>query len=221
MDKNVKKQKQKNNVLLGAIILGLVVSVVIYVVMLNAEKNALSAYEKGTVYVAAKSIPKGTVISDMNCGYYFKITELDQSVIAPSAVTDINQLIGMIPQSSIDEGTLITKGMFRHIDTIISEMKEPVIAGFTVDDLYQVVGGTLRAGDRIHIYSVDEENNARLIWSNVYVQQVFDNIGINIPNSDNSTAAQRINVYMDNSDIAQFYSELTMGSLRVVKVCDY
>lgn len=220
MEKNAKKQKQKNNILLGAIILGLIVSVIIYVVMLNAEKNALSAYEKGSIYVAAKPIPKGTVISDVNCGYYFELTELDKSVISPNAVTDINQLIGMIPQSTIDEGTFVTRGMFQHIDTIISEMEAPVIAGFTVDDLYQVVGGTLRAGDRIHIYSVDQENNAKLIWSNVYVQQVFDNIGINIPNSDSSTAAQRINVYMDNSDIAQFYSELTLGSLRVVKVCE-
>lgn len=36
-------------------------------------------------------------------------------------------------------------------------MEDPVIAGCKADDLYQIVGGVLRAGDRINIYQVDEQ----------------------------------------------------------------
>ena len=75
----------------------------------------------------------------------------------------------------------------------------------------------LRAGDRIHIYSVSEENETSLIWDDVYVQGVFDQAGTQIGNEDAVTAAQRINVYMDKADVEVFYSELASGTLRVVK----
>ena len=94
------------------------------------------------------------------------------------------------------------------------------MAGLKAEDLYQMAGGILRAGDRIHIYSVNKENIATLVWKNVYVQQVFDSAGGKISNDDAKTAVQRINVYLDSKEVAKFYSELAAGSLRVVKVCD-
>lgn len=215
-----KKEKQRKNILSGAIIIGLLASVIIYVVMINMEKNMLTDYEKGTIYVASKSIPKGVVIEESNYIEFFSSKDIDKSIIPNSAITDKNQLIGLIPCNEIDEGTLITSGMFESINEITKEMKEPVIAGFTVDDIYQVVGGTLRAGDRIHIYNVKEDNIADLIWSNIYVKQVFDKTGASIPNTNSTAAAQIINIYMDSSDIEQFYSDIAIGSLRVVKVCD-
>ena len=39
------------------------------------------------------------------------------------------------------------------------DMTQPVVAGFKADDLYQVVGGVLRSGDRINIYQVNENAN--------------------------------------------------------------
>lgn len=99
----------------------------------------------------------------------------------------------------------------------MGELKEPVIAGFKADDLYQVVGGVLRAGDRIHIYRVSEEKETTLIWDNVYICQVFDQSGVSIESGNSTAAAQRINVYLDREDVEEFYSELALGTLRVVK----
>ena len=98
--------------------------------------------------------------------------------------------------------------------TVVSE---PVVAGLRAEDLYQVVGGVLRAGDRIHIYRVDEEGKAVLAWENVYVQGVFDQSGTAISNEDRNTAAQRINVYLDKKVVEEFYSQLNAGALRIVK----
>ena len=41
-----------------------------------------------------------------------------------------------------------------------------------------------------------------------------------IDSGDTTTPAQRINVYMDNGKVDDFYRNLAKGSLRVVKVCD-
>lgn len=49
--------------------------------------------------------------------------------------------------------------MFTAVNDITKDMTQPVVAGFKADDLYQVVGGVLRSGDRINIYQVNENAN--------------------------------------------------------------
>ena len=132
---------------------------------------------------------------------------------------DLSTLKGrrMLNLDNEEEGVLLTQGMFRRLEDVLKDMEEPVVAGFRAEDMYQVVGGTLRAGDRVHIYSV-QDGDAVLAWEEVYVQQVFDAAGGNIPNGDRTMTAQRINVYLDKKDVGAFYQELAKGGLRVVKI---
>ena len=120
--------------------------------------------------------------------------------------------------------------MFTAVNDITKDMTQPVVAGFKADDLYQVVGGVLRSGDRINIYQVNEnadnwtdassDTAASLVWGNVFVQEVFASAGAVISTSDSTTPAQRVNIYMDNDNVAAFYAALAQGSLRVVKICE-
>ena len=246
----VTRDKKEKSILPGVIIVSLVVATVVYAVLLNAEKAALSDYAKGSVYIASKPIPKGQLITAANAGDYLTLKEIDQSLIPASAITDLAELADLISVYSIDQGSLLTEGMFDKVLDITQDMAEPVIAGCKADDLYQIVGGVLRAGDRINIYQVDEqaaktegsqeqslyssgdaptENQewqedggmeAGLVYGNVFVQQVFDQSGNIIDSSDTTTPAQRINIYLDNGGVADFYVALAKGSLRVVKICD-
>lgn len=217
-----KKLKIKGNksLLPGAIATGLVLSIIIYAVMLHAEKNLLEDYEKEMVYIVIKMIPEGQMVTPENYLTYFQQQEIDAKLVPAASIQALDELGGMAARFDIDIGTLVTSGMFENINTITADMKEPCITGFKADDLYQVVGGVLRAGDRIHIYSVSEENETTLVWGDVYVQGVFDQAGNQISNDDTLTAAQRINVYLDNEDVPRFYSELASGSLRVVKALE-
>lgn len=208
---------QKKNILPGAIAAGLLVSVIVYAVMLNAEKNALREYEKGTVLTAVSVIPSGTLITAENCPQYFAVQQIDARIIPATAVKEGTELENLIPSYDIEPGTIVTAGMFEALDTVTADMEEPCIVGFKADDLYQVVGGILRTGDRIHIYSVGEDNGARMIRENVYIQGVFDQNGNLIGNDDTLTAAQRVNIYLDKQDVEAFYSDLATGTLRAVK----
>lgn len=201
----------------GGMAAALIAAVAVFVVMLQLEKSMLTKYEKGTVYVAAAEIPKGQLITAENMSLYFREKSLDKSCIPESALCSPEQVTGLAAVFDIEQGVLLAEGMFETLDDVLEEMKEPVVAGFKAEDLYQVAGGVLRAGDRIHIYSVSEEGKTELAWDNIYVQEVFDQSGIRIVNGDMVTAAQRINIYLDKKDVEAFYSELASGTLRVVR----
>lgn len=218
-----KREKQEREVLterwkMGGMAAALIAAVAVFAVMLQLEKSVLTKYEKGTVYAAAAEIPKGQIITTENMSLYFQEKSLDKSCIPESALCSPEQVTGLAAVFDIEQGVLLSEGMFETLEEVLAEMKEPVVAGFKAEDLYQVAGGVLRAGDRIHIYSVSEEGEARLVWDNIYVQQVFDQAGSRIANGDMTTAAQRINIYLDKRDVEAFYSELAGGTLRVVRV---
>lgn len=201
----------------GGVVAALVAAVAVFAVMLQLEKGMLTKYEKGTVYVAAVEIPKGQLVTAENLSLYFQEKPLDKSCIPESALCSPERVTGLAAVFDIKPGVILVTGMFETLDDVLKGMKEPVVAGFKAEDLYQVAGGVLRAGDRIHIYSVSEEGEAVLVWDDVYVQEVFDQTGARIVNGDIVTAAQRINIYLDKKDVEAFYSELASGTLRVVR----
>lgn len=220
MKKERKNQVKKTWIWNGSIAAALVAAVTVFLVMLQTEETMLQQYEKGSIFVVTAYIPEGQMITAGNFEQYMTQKELDKGMMPETALRSVEQIDGLVARYEIETGTLLTSGMFEELNQVTAQMQEPVIAGFKADDLYQVAGGILRAGDRIHIYSVDENGMAIPVWSNVFVQQVFDNTGVQISNEDTASCAQRINVYMDNADVERFYSELAAGSLRVVKACD-
>lgn len=227
----MKKEKKKSNfrkwIWNGSMAAALAASAAVFLVMLQIEKQALADYEEGTVFVAAREIPRGQLITEENYAEYFKESVLDKSFIPKTAVKECSQIKGLVAENDIEAGVLLTEGMFQALDSVLSGMAEPVIVGLKAEDLYQMVGGVLRTGDRIHIYRVEKEStadadrnrgSADLLWENVFVQGVFDQAGTAVGNEDKVTAVQRINVYLEKADVENFYAELTSGSLRVAKV---
>lgn len=212
-------EKSASRLKTGVSLAALVAAAAVFVILVQVEKSTLAQYEKGVIYVAAERIPKGQMITEENYSEYFTAKELDIQCIPRTALTAPEQVRGLAARFDVEPGVLLTEGMFEKMEDILEGMEEPVIAGFKADDIYQVAGGILRAGDRIHIYSV-RDGNTVLAWEAVYVQQVFDGSGADIPNTDRTASAQRINVYLDKKDIGDFYTGLADGSLRVVKVCD-
>lgn len=213
------KQKLHSRIKTGGILAAFVSAVAVFAVMVQMEKNILTQYEKEVIYVAAAAIPRGETVTEENYARFFVQQQLDSSCVPATAISSPDQIRGLVAKTEIEQGVLLTTGMFEPVDEILSAMEHPVIAGFKAEDLYQVVSGVLRSGDRVNIYSVKEEE-VTLVWQDIFVQQVFDASGAAIASGDGVTAAQRINVYLDQADVERFYGELASGSLRVVKNCE-
>ena len=167
----------------GAIFAAFLAAVAVYVALLQMEKNMLSEYEKAQVWVAIQEIPAGELLTEPNAKDYFEPMMVDAQLVPETAFVSGEEANGLVAIAKIEKGVFLTKGMFQPLEEITQGMQEPVVAGFKAEDLSQVVGGVLRAGDRIHIYASEEEMTS-LIWENVYVQKVFDINGHAIGNED-------------------------------------
>lgn len=215
-------EKTKNRIWNGSILAAFLAAIAVFVFLLQTEKKVLAEYEKEAVCVAAAAIPRGEPVTGENLEQYITVMEMDKKLVPETALKDREAVIDRVPVYGIEEGTVLTAGMLQEMSEITGQMEEPVIAGFRAEDLYQVVGGVLRAGDRIHIYCVNREEPAagKMLWENVMVWQVFDQKGTLISGDDTVTPAQRVNIYLDRTSVADFYAALAQGSLRAVKVCD-
>ena len=214
--------KKKRRMFPGIIVVAFITAAVTFFLLLNIEKSILSDYEKGTVWVAAGDLKKSLEITDANASTCFLQTQVDIKLIPDSAVVDISQLNGCRTNLLISEGSILTTSMFENDAAYVENMMRPIIAGCKADDLFQAVSGILRKGDRINIYTVNEElGETYLLWKDVLVYQTFDSGGNMIPAEDTVTAAARINILIEEGYAEQFYNEIHNGSLRMVKIWDF
>jgi hypothetical protein len=219
------KSTKRRSLLPGAIFAAFAAALIVYVVLLHVEKNALSAYEKATVLTMAQDAEKGILITAENVNQYFIAKDIDKSLIPKAAVTDRDQLIGHYVTSNLDQGAIVTASMTELVTEAIGYIRNPVVAAFRVDDLYQATNGILRSGDRIHIYKVEtiedgdtEMSQGVLLWENVLIWQVFDNAGATIQSTDEISAAVRANIILSQEDLERFYGEVSTGTIRIAKV---
>ena len=224
MKKRKMSQAWKNRIWNGSILAAFVAAMAVFVFLLQTEKRVLTEYEKEQVCVVTAAIPRGEKISAENAEQYITVMEIDKRIVPETALKSTEAASGRIAAYGVEQGMVLTTGMLRELSEITEQMREPVIAGFRAEDLYQVVGGVLRAGDRIHIYCIDKDKDdfsgENPDWQNLFVQQVFDQSGNIIPCEDTTTPAQRVNIYLDNKNVEEFYRNLAKGSLRVVKICN-
>lgn len=209
------KNKNKTQTKYGLVIAALLTAAATFAIMTYFQRQALSDFEKKDIYVALSDIPRGTVITDENASLYLGIKSVDAGCIPESALSNAGVINGLTPSFDIDEGTLLTTGMFTDADDVLAEMESPVLAGFKTDDLSKAVSGVLRAGDRIDIYSSDPETGeGRLLCSNVYVECGYDSSG---SVASGGSTAVLFNIYLESSDALAFYDGLRSGYMYVVK----
>ena len=210
---------KKERIVPGIIAIAFVASAITFLLLLNIEKNILSNYEKVPVWIATANIQKSVEINQSNVEEYFEIIEIDKNIIPEYAVEDVHSLVGVQTGIMIPQGTVISEAMFVDKDDYLSGLSNPVVVGCKAEDLYQVGNGILRQGDMVNIYTYNSEfEETYLLWENVLVYQTFDNAGNIIYAEDESVAAMRINLIIEKENTEQFYTELSKGSLRVVKI---
>lgn len=213
------KGKSRGRIAPGIILGSFICAIAVFFALLYTEKRAMAAGEYETVVVANENILRGESFDESNIDKFFSKLQVPKNLVPEGAVRSIDDLLGKKSDCALYGRTIITEKMFTSENDIKGTMKEPVLACFKAEDLYQAVGGILRSGDKIHMYMVDESGIVKLKWSDVTIVNAFDNAGneVTLASADKSI---RFNVYMEKADVEEFYHLLDSKRVRIVKVCN-
>lgn len=224
---NRAKKEKKESVIFITLIMGFIVAAIIFIVLLNVEKNTIANYERSEAVVAKKDIPYGLIIDEKNVNDYFQIKEYEKDMLPSGVCVDAKSLVGMVMASDVNKDSIITSSMYQELTDTVIKAHNMVKASFEAEKLSQVVNGTLRPGDKITIavyeegdklYGIEDKYTTKNVWDDVFVYEVFDSTGVKIPVDDDKTAAQLITVLINKEDMQEFYLGLNTSTLQVIKL---
>ena len=87
-------KKEKKRLLPGAALAALAAAALIYLIMLNIEKNMMGAYEKGTVYTAKEDMGHGVELDENSIETKLAAVEMPVELIPAAAIRTKEALEG-------------------------------------------------------------------------------------------------------------------------------
>ncbi|MCD8129859.1 MAG: SAF domain-containing protein [Lachnospiraceae bacterium] len=212
--------RDKKRVWIGAA--SAVLAVVVFIAILRIQMAGLEEVVYENVVTARKTIAGDTALTEGNIGALLEIRQVPEEYVPEGALSTLEGLEGCVITAEISAGSILTQGLVRTIPDIYGDYGELFWISVSAEQLTQAVAGTLRAGDIVDLYCV--ENGAEgvfcsLLQGNVRVERVLTKSGEQIANGDESSLAQLFVIPMEREDIPLFYEALYSGSLMIAR-CD-
>jgi hypothetical protein len=218
------KESKENKAGLSArvILYCIIITVVLYVLMIFIEKSVINADDNKIVYVAVKEVPENILVTEENIGTYFEAKERALSAVPDKAIENGAELYGMYTDRVINKNEIVTGESFSSLDERTKDIEHPIEVSLNASNLSQLVGGVLRTGDYINIWSVksntingEKITETKNICSHVYVTRTFSSSG-EIASEDNADMATMIvNIIIPAEQEEEFNTAIVEGTLRV------
>lgn len=190
-------------------------------ICLMAIANSVSgSYETQDIYVARKEIPKFTKITESNFDEYFELkNNINTSIVTEDIIVDKEDLVGLYCIENIHPTTTLSKQQFMKEKMKLSEYKKPYEFSLAVDSFSDAASGTIREGDYVRIYTLDNSNSSITEVSNklLYVSAAFDSSGKLITAGDTESVATSFNFFIEESEEQELYANLCDKKVILVK----
>lgn len=216
------EKERKGGTSAKVILYSIVVTAVLYVLLIFVEKTLVNVDDRKEVYVTVKEVPADVEISVINLDEYFKLEERPVSVIPDGSITQSEELVGCITDRAILKNEIVTHTSLSTQDERTKDIAHPIEVSLNASNLAQVVGGVLRTGDYINIWSVKSNNVngetvtvTKNICSHAYVTRSFSSTGEAAQEGDTDMATMIINVIIPAEMEEEFNTAIVGGTLRV------
>ena len=208
------KQDVKTKV--KGIVLAIFFALIAFICLVVLNNRISGAMDRVDVVIAAKTIPKNTLITEDNVGDYFTTIQAQSIFKTSNAVTNPHELIGQYALNGIWDKAPVNQDMFQSQLDIFAAYKKPVQASFNVANLSDAVCGRLRAGDYVDIFGVDINQGKRII-ENAYIFKAYDNAGVQISVSDTTAIATNFTIILESGEEEVLYEMLKNSTVVVTK----
>ena len=206
-----------------------ILTAIFYAFLLYVEKVVLREEQTAEVYMVSQDIEEGVLVTaDIAPQYFSKVTRA-VSLLPADYITDLSVVYNTFTTRDYVAKDIITSAGFTSEADKTADIINPVEISVASASLAQAVGGILRTGDYINIWSVTEigingtsEITAERICEHAYVSKAFNSSGVQLVRGVNTDddAATIISIIMSEDDEEAFNIALAKGSIRFA-LCMY
>lgn len=207
----------------------MILTAILYGFLLYLEKTILQEVEVVDVYVVKADVGEKVLITEENAATYFAKASRAVDTIPVGCVQDISEIYNSFTTKEYVVNDIITASGFTSEKSKIEDIVNPVEVSISVSSISQAVGGILRAGDYVNVWTVSATSyngvsdiTAACVGERAYVSRAFNSSGVELERGtiiDNSTATV-INIIMSEDDEEEFNIALASGTIRLA-LCMY
>ena len=202
------------------IVISLFVAAAVSIGATYYEAYLLSDKNVTPVVIAIENVKEGTLIDESNVNEYFKLKEVNSSLVSDNTVKSLDSLSGKATVD-ITKGEIVTTQRFMDTSEERDKFKNPVMITYTVTDASYAVGGTIREGDIVDILEIvtteTGTKESQVLVKDAYVLKACDGSGNVISRDDTTSIAMSFTVYVERDEECN-YNPKMHEELSVTKV---
>jgi pilus assembly protein CpaB len=173
----------------AALVLAVAGAAALFSYVSHADQRAMEGQRAVSVLVVGdKPVPKGTSADQLS--QYVTAKSLPAVAVAPTAVAQVDQLNGLVTDTDLEPGDQVLKSRFVDPAALAPRDHAPIPKGMqelTLQlDQQRVVGGTLKAGDKVGVFVTvgNQPKQTHLVLNGVLVTRI-----IGAPATDGGSSA--------------------------------
>ena len=171
-------------VVLPLIFVGIVVCALYLVMQNKLEEESL----KDSVLAMREDVAVNTFVKSEDAGKYFEVISVDLTAIPTCAYKSLDELPkdGFYTENAMTKTQMVMKDDIADKDIVMDKYKNDYeITSFPTESFDGGVNGSLRKGDIVDVYALNPETELlELFAENVYMSEVYDNVGNRITEPD-------------------------------------
>lgn len=198
----------------GSIIVGLVV----WGALLLAANSIINESKHVEVCIAKTDIPNGTKITIQNAPEFIETVSIAENQLPNGYIDSIDKLDNVFVGRDYLAREIITSSTLSSEESMTKHIVNPIEVSVAVSSIDAAVGGILREGDYINIYSVNSSavnSEVNLITKNAYITKALDSNGMEVKRGDTQLKATVINLIIPMDIEERFNKELLAGTVRM------
>lgn len=197
--------------LAGAIALGLYIAI---------EEKVAADQLKTSVVISVKEIPANTLVKQEDISKYFAEYKVELEAVSDNTYKKLSDLPDkdFYVEDALKPSQMVYKENLATVDTVMDKYKSGYqITSFSVEHFDGGVNGSIRKGDIVDIYALDEVTDLLVLMAeDVYVSEVYDNAGNKISSKDE--VATSFTIYVTPEEVESINLAVTYGGIQMYKV---
>lgn len=200
----------------------IIAAIIVCVIYVAVDSKANADELKTEVVCMVKDVPANTIVTTDTLDAYFKVVSVEMVAVPDNAYKSLSELPknGFYIENAMRKSQMVLKDDIATSDAVLDKYKEGYeITSFKASEFAKAVNGSLRRGDIVDIYAVDESTDTLiLLVEDVYIYEVYDVSGNKVTSKDE--IATSFTVYVTENEVENLNKAICFGGIQMYLTTD-